>query len=100
MDTLIRFFLKGKVIHEKASYIGGGGLHKHTVREEVSQVWNEHKIRIYKKQSQVLVMEPKVYFKSAKTFFVTDSKPVLLLMLHSNSWFIIGYFSCFISHLY
>ena len=29
---------------------------EHTVREEVSQVWNEHKIRRYKKQSQVLVL--------------------------------------------
>ena len=41
-----RFFLKGKV-----SY-----MHKHIVREEVSQVWNEHKRRRYKKQSEVLVL--------------------------------------------
>ena len=31
------FFLKGQ---KKSTYI-----HKHTVREEVSQVWNEHKRR-------------------------------------------------------
>ena len=48
-----RFFLKGKVRQKKPSYV-----HKHTVREEVSQVWNEHKRRRYKKQSQVLVLGP------------------------------------------
>ena len=35
-----RFFLKGKVTQKQTSY-----KHKHTVREEVSQVWNEHKRR-------------------------------------------------------
>ena len=35
-----RFFLKGKVTQKQTSY-----KHKHTVREEVSLVWNEHKRR-------------------------------------------------------
>ena len=35
-----RFFLKGKVTQKQTSY-----KRKHTVREEVSQVWNEHKRR-------------------------------------------------------
>ena len=48
-----RFFLKGKVRQKKTSYV-----HKHTVREEVSQAWNEHKRRRYTKQSQVLVLGP------------------------------------------
>ena len=48
-----RFFLKGKVTQKQTSY-----KHKHTVREEVSQVWNEHKRRKYKKQSQVLALWP------------------------------------------
>ena len=48
-----RFFLNGKVTQKQTSY-----KHKHTVREEVSQVWNEHKRRRYKKQSQVLVLGP------------------------------------------
>ena len=48
-----RFVLKGKVRQKQTSY-----KHKHTVREEVSQVWNEHKKRRYKKQSQVLVLGP------------------------------------------
>ena len=47
-----RFFLKGKVRQKNTSYI-----HTHTVGEEFSQVWNEHKRRRYKKQSQVLVQE-------------------------------------------
>ena len=50
-----RFSLKGKVRQEKTSYIH---VHEHTVREEVSQVWNKHKRRRYKKQSQVLVLGP------------------------------------------
>ena len=37
-----RFFLKGKVTQKQTSY-----KHKHTVREEVSQVWNEHKRRTF-----------------------------------------------------
>ena len=48
-----RFFLKGKVTQKQTSY-----KHKHTVREEVSQVLNEHKRRREKKQSQVLVLGP------------------------------------------
>ena len=48
-----RFFLKGKVTQKQTSY-----KHKHTVREEVSQVWNEHKRRRYKKQSQALALWP------------------------------------------
>ena len=35
-----RFFLKGKVTQKQTNY-----KHKHTLREEVSQVWNEHKRR-------------------------------------------------------
>ena len=46
-----RFFLKGKVTQKQTSY-----KHKHTIREEVSQVWNEHKRRRYKKQSQALAL--------------------------------------------
>ena len=47
-----RFFLKGKVRQKKqATYMY---IRIHTVSEEVSQVWNEHKRRRYKNDQYLL----------------------------------------------